>query len=284
MKLVAYATLPPLEPLNRALLNEGVHRITLVLVVVFLACAAVICWRGRSHRGVRAGGVWLAVSALPVMGIAPSLSSMMHDRVLYLPSIGVALVLAGLLDQGHRRSRAVGSVALAVLIAAMAFTTVLSNHWRVAGRETARLVAGLSEALRQTRPECLVRVAGVPDNYRGAYMLRNGTVAALRLRGVPAADANRVQVLSHYWWLDVGHVPIRVRVADRRVEIEGVEGRPEVVRGFGDAFRIGRVEADLAWDRHARHTAVRIELAAAGAVVASEPANASRFEFVQNCP
>jgi hypothetical protein len=266
------------------LLNESVHRTTLALVVAFLAAAAVICWRGRSHRAVRAGGVWLALSALPVMGVAPSLSSMMHDRVLYLPSIGVALMLAGLLDQGHRRSREVGSVVLAVVIAATAFTSVLSNHWRVAGRETARLVAGLVEVLHKTQTGCLVRVAGIPDNYRGAYMLRNGTVAALRLHGVPAADANRVQVLSHYWWLAVDRVPIRVRAADRRVEIEGVDGRPEVVMAFGDAFRVGRVEADLVWDRHARHTAVRIELAAAGAVVAPEPGDASRFEFVQVCP
>lgn len=279
-KLVTYSVVPPLQHLNRALLDVRAYWLSLCVLVAVLIVIVWACWSCRHDRRVRFGTAWVIASIIPVLGIAPSLTSSMNDRVLYLPGVGVALALLGIL---HTRSRRVTVAAGAALLVSACGSFALSSNWLLAGRETARVVATLGEAVRATPAGCKVRVAGVPDNYRGAYMLRNGTEAALRLGGLPLTDAARVEVLSHFWLTRIDDLPIEVKVMGRkRFEILGVGGRPEVIVAFGDALRVGRVEAAPGWDRYARHPRVAVELQEAAALLAPV-SDASDLRFLQTC-
>lgn len=58
--------------------------------------AAVVVWRAkRANRLLSAGIVWFAVTVLPVSGVLFAAGVILAERTLYLPSVGLALAVAG---------------------------------------------------------------------------------------------------------------------------------------------------------------------------------------------
>lgn len=280
-KLAVYGLVPPLEALNRALLEPGPYRLTLLATAVLCSALGWAAWQRRDRPAVRVGILWVAATVLPLAaaGVAPSLSSSMNDRLLYLPGVGVAFVLAGLLE----RRRGFARLALAILLATAAWTWREAEQWRVGGQHTAAVVAALRDQLEGFGP-CRVLVAAVPDNYRGAYMLRNGTVAALRMAGLDGRQAARVHVLSHYWLEDRASGPPSVTLTgDRTVGIAMADGQAAIVLAYGEAQQLARAETPMAWDRHARvpHATLHLHESAAILAAAEHPAF---FRLVRGCP
>jgi Dolichyl-phosphate-mannose-protein mannosyltransferase len=142
-----------------------------VLLLVPVAVFALIVWRVSTLRGrmllVAATGVaWFAVSALPSLNIAVDLNNANGERLIFLPSVGVALLVAALLPP-----RPALLAPLAVVLAALCLGT--SWNWVVAGRISARVVR---QTARLGPPNGEVVLLTVPLTYRSGIVFTGGDI------------------------------------------------------------------------------------------------------------
>ncbi len=90
-----------------------------LLTLLFAVALFVLSWRRRSTLGLFASGIWL-IGLLPVNNLWPRTTVLMADRYLYIPAIGLYLLLLGLLSRwraGRNLALGVGILVLAVLSA-----------------------------------------------------------------------------------------------------------------------------------------------------------------------
>ena len=208
---VAYSFVPPIErvladPLRDPTTSAVVSVVmgTLLLVVV----AGALRWRSRP--AMRVGVTWFAAALVPVLAFAPSLSSPLNDRLMYLPGVAIALALAGIDWPRRRVVRGAIGIDVLVMMAGLAFQR--ARYSPVAGRLTKAWLATIERTLRTTPPDCRVYVAGGPDSLRGAYILRSGWDWGLAHVGTTPAEG-RVQPLALDQFLDTpGDDPISVRL------------------------------------------------------------------------
>jgi hypothetical protein len=153
-----------------------------------LAALALAGWRilvlrrrgpGADLRLVGIGAAWFVVSLLPLLSLPVDLNNANGERNLLLPSVGLALALAGLIPV-PRRVQAVGAagIALAILAALSAYS---SFDWIEAGKLSDRLVPA-AEALAPPGGELILLSA--PEGYRTAHVLLGGDLSSvLNYRG-----------------------------------------------------------------------------------------------------
>ncbi len=149
----------------------------LVLGAAALAAAAV-----RGGRDIRGGFVWILLAALPFLPLPGS-----GERFHYLPSVGASLVL-GLGAQHLLRSgrRLPGGVATARAIAGLALALLVAGNldrqsdWATAGRWT-RGICDRWSYFRSLEPDRPIEFVGIPDDYRSAWVFRNGLDSMARL-------------------------------------------------------------------------------------------------------
>lgn len=88
----------------------------------------------RRHPHILIGWLWFTGMLVPVIGLIQTGDQAMADRFVYLPSIGIYLLVAGLLSrfaQRGTRSRAIAVVASAIAVSALASKTVSQvGLWR----------------------------------------------------------------------------------------------------------------------------------------------------------
>jgi hypothetical protein len=266
LRHVAYLVVPPLEGFD-AFLEQRVGAAAVAAfvlgVVVLLSRAA---WTARASAAVSCGAWWLAAALLPVFMLPISLTTTFNDRLLYLPGIGLALVLAGVLGRASRAWVA-GLAVLACLSAAATHRT--ATRWQVAGEATSSLVRQLAAQLETVSAGADVVLAAVPDSYRGAYMLRNGVAEALAYHGTPPRQPLRVA--SVYFVTRFDETPVRAETApDGRLRVAGVQGRREVLptAAVTEADRV--VEGPP--DRFGRYASMEVAVPAVSAVFVLAPA------------
>jgi hypothetical protein len=148
-----------------------------LFVLVPLLVLATLVWRvwvlrRRGERDrlrvVALGAAWFALALLPVLNLAVDLNNANGERLLFLPSVGLALAFAALVDPS--RAWLLGAAGLA----AFALCVSTAENWVVAGRITERTVRE-SLALAPRGSELIVLTA--PESYRTAHIF-------------PAADMN----------------------------------------------------------------------------------------------
>jgi hypothetical protein len=122
---------------------------------------------GAARPLVTAGVGWAVCALLPVIGVAAG-------RTLYVPSIGLAWVLAGLALEVPPR-RAATAVALMVS-AGLLQTRDRVAYWNMAGEVTAGLIRSV-EVVRAESPDAVVCLEDLPDHVRHAYVFRNALPA-----------------------------------------------------------------------------------------------------------
>ena len=171
--LVATVTPPQLEILREPALA--------VVPFILAVAAGIAIWRLRESTRMRVvvlGLAWYAVCLIPVLGEPLDLNNATGERLLFLPSVGLALSLAALVpDLATARRRTVAAVAA---VAAAALCLLSAGNWVVAGdiaEETA------AEAARLAPPGGELVVLSVPESYRTAHVFTNSFDLAVARAG-----------------------------------------------------------------------------------------------------
>jgi hypothetical protein len=149
------------------------------LATPILAGLLAIGWLARrGSRDARGGLLWILFAALPFLFLTGS-----GERFLYLPSVGASLVWGllcrDLLERAGRRRVARLGVA-ASLALHVAGNVDRQRDWLTASAWT-RGIVGLWAVLEARDPERPVAFAGVPGDWRSAWVFRNGFDSMVRL-------------------------------------------------------------------------------------------------------
>jgi hypothetical protein len=158
-------------------------------------------WRARGDRRsvALAGIAWFVLALLPVLGIPLDLNNANGERLMLLPSVGLALSLGALVPERPPR-RALGVLAIAGVAAALLCLDVARN-WDRAGaiaERVARQAADLAPF------EGSLLVVTLPDSYRSARVFTNSFDVAVRRAGTDYSTLS---------WC----VPVHVRDEERGV-------------------------------------------------------------------
>lgn len=212
------------------------------VAVLGLAVAAGFWWirrrrppspEDRSWRGLLAAAMLLfVVTVLPALNLRVAPDSTLTERILYLPSAFVAVFAAALVHLAVQRPALQRGLASAVA-AVLSLLLVLGwQPWRQAATATETIM----DAFLEPAPKGRVYLLGAPDNVDGAYALRNGVQAAMRLAGrtgQPPIVVNRLDLPDLSAEIRVHRQGKTFTVAARgpaKVFMRPVRGAPEVFR------------------------------------------------------
>jgi len=152
--------------------------------------------RGEPSRGLRlrvglVGVGWFFLALLPLANSAVDLNTANGERLLFVPSVGLAMLLAVLLPEslrlGSARPDMAGAsrpVTLVCLLVAAGLTLGGVLDYLVAGRIAQRVIAS---ATRLAPPNGTLVVLNPPDSFRSARLLGAGFDAAVMRAGRPDA-------------------------------------------------------------------------------------------------
>lgn len=148
-----------------------------ILVLLLAAMAIVAPVRNRQIRAASVGAVWILLGTAPTLTfffVSPLLEG---SRYLYLSSVGFALALASLANVSTRLRRAGHIALIALVVCGVTGARVHQGFWQAAGVERDEVIqsASVNPTIRNC-PE--VALLDLPDNHRGAYVLRNGVAEA----------------------------------------------------------------------------------------------------------
>ena len=256
LKHLVYPALPPLEFLNRVLVDPGAFLPAAIVVAVVGGGLWTTVALTSDRPAVAFGALWWLAAALPVLPLPPSLTTTFNDRLMYLSGIGLALVLAGWWAGGRRPAR----VAIALFVLATTAKTLLTAaRWPVAGAIAARIVEAVAAEAAREPVSTRIAVATAPDTFRGAYILRTRLDYALQRAGV--ALPGRAGVLSPALLEQPTDGPVDVEaVGPDGLRLRGRNGRPEVM--MGNVSRLATVTGDSGFprDRYGRYREVVLRL------------------------
>jgi len=168
--LVATFTPPQLEVL---------HTPALVLIPLALALlAGYAAWRvdPARRRIVLVGLALFAVALVPVLGEPLDLNNATGERLLFLPSVGLALAFAAVLPERSRLALGAAGVIAAGLCVLSAL------NWVTAG-QIAKETASRAARLAPSGGELVV--LSLPESYRTAHVFTNSFDLAARRAGAP---------------------------------------------------------------------------------------------------
>ena len=160
--------IPPLSEAALPFLARNPFSIPLFLFAVSSCIALFALRRSFSRKAFAALVLGFFVSLVPVMFMKVSLVDTRSERLLYLPGVFAVLALVNWVFQVFGK-RAAPALLAALALLQGAFLYRSNMNWRTAGEMCVELIR---------EP-----VASPPDNYRGAYVFRNGYREALLLFG-----------------------------------------------------------------------------------------------------
>jgi hypothetical protein len=189
-KVVTAAVTYPLAAVTPHQLEVLRHPVLVVVPVALFAGAAIAMLR-RPRPLVAIGLAWFGVSLIPVLAQPLDLNTATGERLLFLPSVGLALALGAALSD-VRLPRA--AAAVAVVVAALLCLDG-AGDWRTAGEIARRTAAQAAALAPRDRPLTLL---SYPESYRSAHVFGNGLdLAAAHQAGRPVP----------LWWC----APVQVR-------------------------------------------------------------------------
>jgi protein O-mannosyl-transferase len=128
----------------------------------------------------------------PLLGTQTvSLTDTQGERFLYMPSVFASIGTVYALSLVGRVWQLTVPVTLALIVFCAVHTHRVNENWRLAGELSRTLVDDIARRASHS-PILLVNV---PDNYNGAYVLRNGLAEAVRIFG-GAGHVGTVRALS----------------------------------------------------------------------------------------
>jgi hypothetical protein len=151
--------------------------------VILLALGAYVGWRARAEvtgRLAVAGIAWFLVSLVPVLNQPLNLNTRNGDRLLLLPSVGLAVAAGALVARARHRTVVSAWIVVAALCAVSCVLNALD--WRTAGRESRRILA---EIHRVAPAGATVVALSFPTDYRAAHLYPDGLEVAIQETGNP---------------------------------------------------------------------------------------------------
>lgn len=124
-------------------------------LLVAIGAAAVIAWR-RGSRGPLIGLLWFVGMLVPMLGIVQVGGQAMADRYTYLPSVGLAFLLAAGLDGALARMRGLPARALTLLCGALVAALAAHTQGQIS---TWRSSTTLFEHAARARPSDFADIA-----------------------------------------------------------------------------------------------------------------------------
>jgi len=152
-------------------------------VLAILLIAVYAAWRGTGTARARlalAGIAWFLVALVPVLNQPLNLNTANGDRLLFLPSIGLAITAGALIAGARRTAVTVAWGAVAVLCAVSCVLVAL--QWRTAGTESRRLIGEID---RIAPRGAHVFALSVPSDYGTAHLYPDGLELAVQETGRP---------------------------------------------------------------------------------------------------
>ncbi|HEY5318784.1 MAG TPA: hypothetical protein VIJ20_12420 [Solirubrobacteraceae bacterium] len=165
------------------LLEHPVLFLVPAAALMLLAAGVFAARRRREVRTARlalAGLAWFLVALLPVLNQPLDLNTANGDRLLLLPSVGLAIAAGALLGRTRRTVVLAAWGLVAVLCAVSCVLSALD--WRTAGMESRRL---LSEIDRLAPRGVHLIALSVPSDYRVAHLYPDALEAAVQETGRP---------------------------------------------------------------------------------------------------
>jgi hypothetical protein len=120
-------------------------------------------------------GICFFLSLVTVITMKVSITSTQSERFLYFPSAFAVILLCSLIALiPGRKVSAVVLIVLAVL--GFVFLQQVNTRWQAAGR----LSLEITQMISNENPDSIL-ILNLPDNFQGAYVLRNGMAEAVTL-------------------------------------------------------------------------------------------------------
>ncbi|MEA2198079.1 MAG: protein O-mannosyl-transferase [Solirubrobacteraceae bacterium] len=166
-----------------ALLQHPVLLLVPACVLVLLTAGLWRAWLARSSVTARlaiAGGAWFLVALILVLNQPLNLNTRNGDRLLLLPSVGLAIAIGALIARSRRKAVLAAWGVVAVLCAVSCVLSALD--WRTAGTESRRL---LVEIDRIAPPHAHLVALSLPTDYRAAHLYPDALDLAVRESGRP---------------------------------------------------------------------------------------------------
>lgn len=138
-----------------------------------------------------AAAYWVTAPMLGTVGV--SLTDTQGERFLYTPSVFASIAVVYALSLAGRVWLLAVPGALGIAILCAVQTHRVNENWRIAGELSRALVHDLAAHAQRTQ----MLLINVPDNYNGAYVLRNGLDEAVRIFG-RAGHVRAVKGLSFH--------------------------------------------------------------------------------------
>lgn len=133
------------------------------------------------------------IALVPVVNLGISKTDTQGERLLYLPSVFAVIGIVVLLRMLIARRRNFLIILAGLLLT---WTTLLvrsNSNWRQAGEISHSIVTSLNGVVADDR----LLIVNLPDNFRGAYLFRNGIGAAARLFS-PQSSPQDIKVISYH--------------------------------------------------------------------------------------
>jgi len=168
--VVAAVTPPDLQLLR--------YKVALALPPLVLALAAwrvISLRRGGEDERVKLvffGAAWFGISLLPLLNIGVDLNNANGERLMFLGTVGLALLFAGLIRPGGARGATVLAAAAALVFGLSALSAA---DWIGADRLSNRV---LDDAVALAPDGGKLVLLSVPENYRTAHVFTGGDMSA----------------------------------------------------------------------------------------------------------
>lgn len=179
--ILLYAKLPFIYVYNFFNSSTTPHRITLLvrtLSIVTIASASLyILWKKQIRNTVLRTFFILGVLVYiaHVLGwnlVHPFNQYNEHSRILYTATIWVSLLLGCMYNWVSKTK--IKNCFILYLVFLPILTIYQSGPWVTAGKQSKQIVSEVSSTLKKHTKEQAVVVKNLPDQYRGAFIFRNG--------------------------------------------------------------------------------------------------------------